>query len=85
MHANEFKMLRSTLKQARESLASSPRDLREQRELEVNRLELALKKAESTVNKEKLDKVEDEALNKFAKEEREKRKDGKGGWWMKRC
>lgn len=83
IHSNELKTLRDSLKRARKLLASSPRDLREEREREVNRLEMAGKRTESVVNKDRRDKIEHEALSRVAKEEREKRKQGKGGWWMK--
>jgi len=35
------------------------------------------------VDKDRRKKVEQKALSQVAKEEREKRKQGKGGWWMK--
>lgn len=64
-------------------LTSSPRDLRQEREQEVQRLEQAVKRAESMVNKDKREKVEQSALSKVRKEEREKRGQGKGVWYMK--
>lgn len=83
IHSTELKTLRDNLKRAKKLLVSSPRDLREEREQEVGRLELALKRAESSVNKDKREMVEQKALASVTKEEREKRKQGKGGWWMK--
>ncbi|KAL6309916.1 hypothetical protein BKA93DRAFT_889522 [Sparassis latifolia] len=83
MHVNETKTLRNNLKRARKMLASSPRDLREEREQEVQRLERAVKRAESMVGKDRREKVEQEALRKVGKEEREKRKEGKGAWYLK--
>ncbi|KAF8898789.1 hypothetical protein BD779DRAFT_1485553 [Infundibulicybe gibba] len=82
-HKNELQTLRESLKRARKSLASSPRDLREERAQEVYRLEQAVKRAESLVNKDRRDRIEQEALGKISKEEKEKRKQGKAGWWMK--
>lgn len=64
-------------------LASSPRDQREEREQEVARLEQALKRAESNVNRDKREQIEQDALGKAKHEEREKRKAGKGAWHMK--
>ncbi|CCL99037.1 uncharacterized protein FIBRA_01046 [Fibroporia radiculosa] len=84
MHTQEMKTLRDNLKRARKLLASSPRDLREERQLEVQRLEQALKRAESSVNKDRREKVEQDALEKVTKEEREKRKAGKGAWYLKK-
>lgn len=52
---------------------------------EVQRLERAVKRAESMVNKDRREKVEEEALSKIARQEREKRKEGKGAWYMKKC
>ncbi|KZT02652.1 uncharacterized protein LAESUDRAFT_729892 [Laetiporus sulphureus 93-53] len=83
MHTEEMKALKGNLKRARELLFSSPRNLREEREKEVQRLERAFKRAESMVNKDRRGKVEEEALDRAAKEEKEKRKAGKGAWHMK--
>jgi len=66
-------------------LASSPRDLRDERQQEVNRLELAMKRAESSVNKDRREVVEQMALSQAIKEEQDRQKRGKGGWWMKEC
>lgn len=85
IHSTELSTLRENLKRARKLLASSPRDLREERQQEISRLELAVKRAESSVNKDRREMVEQKALSHVAKEEREKRKTGKGGWWLKEC
>ncbi|KAJ7706221.1 hypothetical protein B0H17DRAFT_1036258 [Mycena rosella] len=82
-HKNELRTLRENLKAARKLLVSSPRDLRAEREAEVGRLEMAVKRAESLVNKDRRAKVDQEALTKLNEAERAKRKEGKGGWWMK--
>ncbi|EDR14971.1 uncharacterized protein LACBIDRAFT_300621 [Laccaria bicolor S238N-H82] len=82
-HKTELRTLRENLKRARKFLASSPREHREEREQEVYRLEQAVKRTESLVNKDRLDQVLREALGKATKEEKTKRKQGKGGWWMK--
>ncbi|OJA17160.1 hypothetical protein AZE42_00197 [Rhizopogon vesiculosus] len=83
LHSNELKTLRESLKRARKLLANSPHDLRAEREREVGRLELAVKRGESTVNRDKREKVETDALQRATREEREKRQHGKAGWWMK--
>ena len=62
---------------------SSPRHLRQEREEEVSRLELAVKRAESTVNKEKRELAELQAFAKLKRDEKEKRKAGKKSWWLK--
>jgi ribosomal RNA-processing protein 36 len=85
IHTAELKTLRENVKRARKLLTSSPRGLLEERQQEVTRLESALKRAESSVNKDKREMVEQMALSRIAKEERDKRKQGKGGWWMKEC
>ena len=85
MHMDEKKTLKEQLKRAKKLLASSPKDLRKEREEEVQRLELAVKRAESTVNKGNKDRIEQEALDRLKKEEREKRKAGKGAWYLKNC
>ena len=83
MRHNELQILRENLKRARKLLASSPRDLREECRKEVERLELAVKRAESAVNRDKRETVEEEALSRAAKEERDKRHHGKKAYWMK--
>ncbi|KAG1885034.1 hypothetical protein F4604DRAFT_1729150 [Suillus subluteus] len=83
LHTSELDTLRSNLKLARKLLLNSPKDLRAEREREVGRLELAVKRAESSVNRDKREKVEMEALERVGKEERDKRKKGKAEWWMK--
>ncbi|GLB36115.1 putative rRNA biogenesis protein RRP36 [Lyophyllum shimeji] len=83
-HKQELQTLQENLKRARKLLASSPRDTYEERASEVQRLELAVKRAESLVNKDRRDKIEEEALTKVRREEREKRKKGKGEWHMKK-
>ncbi|KAG5649901.1 hypothetical protein H0H81_001562, partial [Sphagnurus paluster] len=82
-HKKELDTLRENLKRARRVLVSSPRDTYEERAEEVHRLELAVKRAESQVNKDRREKVEQEALAKVSKEERERRKQGKGEWHLK--
>ncbi|KAJ3532522.1 hypothetical protein NM688_g7407 [Phlebia brevispora] len=84
LHKDELTTLKDNLKRARRMLASSPRDQREAREAEVQRLERTVKRAESTVNKDKRDQIEQSAMQKAHQEEREKRKQGKGAWYMKK-
>ena len=83
MHKEELTVLRDNLKRARKLLTSSPRDLRSQRAQEVEKLERALKRAESTVNRDKREKIEEDALSQVAHEEREKQKHGKKAFYMK--
>ena len=83
MHKTELSTLKENLKRAKKMLASSPRDQREEREEEVARLEQAVKRAESSVNRDKREQVEQDALQKVKEEEKEKRKAGKGAWHMK--
>ncbi|KAK7468853.1 rRNA biogenesis protein rrp36 [Stygiomarasmius scandens] len=82
-HKTELQTLRENLKRAKKSLSSSPRDLRPEREAEIKRLELAVKRAESTVNKDRREEIEQQALEHVSKEERDKRKTGKGSWYLK--
>ncbi|KAG6849512.1 hypothetical protein H0H93_007866 [Arthromyces matolae] len=82
-HKKELETLRENLKRARKLLASSPRDVYEERADQVHKLERAVKRAESQVDKDKWDKIEQEALEKVKKEERDMRKQGKGEWHMK--
>ncbi|KAI6099328.1 hypothetical protein EV401DRAFT_2215597 [Pisolithus croceorrhizus] len=84
LHTNELETLRKNYKAARKLLANSPRDLRPAREEEVKRLELAVKRAESAVNRDARETVEAEALQRVTQAEKQKRKQGKGAWFMKR-
>ncbi|EPQ60679.1 DUF947-domain-containing protein [Gloeophyllum trabeum ATCC 11539] len=83
LHQTELKTLRDDLKRARKLLASSPRDFREERSREVDRLERAVKRAESAVNKDRREEVEHAALQRVKQEEKQKQKQGKGAWFMK--
>jgi ribosomal RNA-processing protein 36 len=83
MRQDELKTLRASLKRARKLLVSSPRDLRPEREAEVERLALAVKRGESSVNRDKRERVEQEALGVITKEERDKRQKGKQSFWLK--
>lgn len=83
MHRTELATLRDNLSRARKLLANSPRHLHDERTREVDTLERALKKAESAVHRDKRDEVEQRALERAAKEERERRAQGKGSWYMK--
>src|SRR5580765_3978416 len=65
----ELQVLRESLSKARKMLASSPRELRSEREEEVERLERAVKRAESMVNRDRTTQVEQEALSRTKKEE----------------
>ncbi|KAF9457058.1 hypothetical protein BDZ94DRAFT_1203379 [Collybia nuda] len=82
-HKTELKALQTNLQHARKILASSPQGLLSERQQEVRRLELAVKRAESIVNNDRRNKVEREAFAKVAQEEKSKRKGGKAGWWLK--
>ncbi|KAN0087581.1 protein of unknown function (DUF947) domain containing protein [Tylopilus felleus] len=84
LHDNELATLREHVKRARKLLANSPSHLRAEREEEVTRLERTMKRAESTVNLDNRERVELEALQSAKQAEKEKRKQGKAGWWMKR-
>ena len=64
-------------------LISSPRDQREEREYEIAKLEQAVKRGESNVNRDKREQIEHDALQKAKQDEKEKRKAGKGAWHMK--
>jgi len=77
--------LRSSLARARKLLANSPAHLRDERGEEVSRLERALKRTESNVERSKRDKRTREVLTNAKHEENKKRADGKGSWHMKKC
>ncbi|TFK77138.1 DUF947-domain-containing protein [Pluteus cervinus] len=81
---SELASLRENLKRARKLVLTSPRDQREEREREVEKLALAVKRAESQVNRDRTAGVEQEALRAAKGEEQEKRKQGKGSWYMKK-
>lgn len=82
---DELATLRGHFNRARKLLATSPAHLRAEREEEVKRLERAMKRAESAVNLDNQERVELKALQSAKQTEKEKRKQGKTEWWMKRC
>jgi ribosomal RNA-processing protein 36 len=84
VHRTELNVLRDNLKRARKLMQNAPRHLKDDYEAETRRIELAVKRAESTVNKERMEGVQREALRKAAKDENEKRKQGKGSWYPKK-
>lgn len=85
LRGDELSTLREHVKRAHKLLANSPSHLRAEREEEVERLEHAMKRAESAVNLDNRERVELKALQSVKKTEEDKRKQGKAGWWMKRC
>lgn len=85
MHKTELSTLKENLKRARRMLRSSPHNQREEREQEVAKLEQAFKRAESNVNRDKREKIEEDALQRAKQEEKERRKTGKRSWYMKEC
>jgi ribosomal RNA-processing protein 36 len=84
-HTNELTTLKDSLKRARKRLESASRDLRPQYEEEIEKLNLAVKRAESAVNKDRREHTESEAMRRVVADERQKRQQGKGAWWLKRC
>lgn len=85
MHKTELSTLKENLKRAKKGLVSCPHNQREEREQEVAKLEQAVKRAESNVNQDRRERIEQDALQKAKREESEKRKSGKGAWHMKEC
>ncbi|KXN90067.1 rRNA biogenesis protein RRP36 [Leucoagaricus sp. SymC.cos] len=84
VHGSELSTLRDNLKRAKKMLQNAPRHLRDDYGAEVQRLELAVKRAESVVNKERMDRIQREALQEVSKDEKDKRKQGKGEWYLKK-
>jgi len=83
-HKKEVEELKAAIKKARKQLPSTPLGLREQKEEELVNLGYALKRAESQVNKDRLDRVQREALSKAKASEKEKQDHGKKAWHMGR-
>jgi ribosomal RNA-processing protein 36 len=85
LQKSELETLKTSLKAARKALANSPQHLREEREIEVEKLERALKRSESNVSRAAREERERKVLSSAMKEETHKREEGKKGWWMKEC
>lgn len=85
MHVEELATLKENLSRARKLLANSPKHLREERAEEVQRLDFAVRRLESTVQREHRQKIEQDALDSAKKAEKEKQQYGKGQWFMKDC
>ena len=83
LQESEFSQLKTELSNARKLLAQSPEDQRSEREEDVARLQRALKRVETTVERTKREKRDRDALRKAKKEEREKQQNGKKAWFMK--
>ncbi|TFK30405.1 DUF947-domain-containing protein [Coprinopsis marcescibilis] len=83
-HKSELNTLRESLAAARKSMASCPAHLRPEREHEIERLERAVKRAESLVNRDRQEAIQQQALKKVASEEKDKQKSGKGIWYLKK-
>ncbi|KAH8835305.1 hypothetical protein DL96DRAFT_1573686 [Flagelloscypha sp. PMI_526] len=81
----ELSTLREELKRAQRRMSSVAKADRPEHEAEISRLELAVKRAESGVHKDKRDAVEQKALHEARGAEKRKRKEGKGNWWMKQA
>ncbi|KAG9315762.1 DUF947-domain-containing protein [Chiua virens] len=81
---DELSTLREHTKRARKLITNSPSHLREEREGEIQRLERATKRAESAVNLDNRERVELEAVRSAKRTEKEKGRQGKAEWWMKR-
>ncbi|KAF9453857.1 DUF947-domain-containing protein [Macrolepiota fuliginosa MF-IS2] len=84
VHKSELGTLRDNVKRARKMVDNAPRQLRDDYEAEVQRLELAVKRTESIVNKERMDRIQQQALQRVSKDEKERRKHGKGSWYPKK-
>ncbi|KAF8320317.1 DUF947-domain-containing protein [Clavulina sp. PMI_390] len=76
--------LKTSLSRARKLLANSPAHLRDDRAAEVTRLERALKRTESHVEREKRERRQREVLGAAKKAEQAKQAAGKGIWHMKK-
>jgi ribosomal RNA-processing protein 36 len=82
-HKVELENLQENLKRARE--VTCPRNLFDERDQEAKRLDLAVRRAGSMVNKHRKNMTEREALLKLTREKKEKRKKGKKHWCLKEC
>jgi ribosomal RNA-processing protein 36 len=83
-HQNELQILRDELNKAKRLLSSAPKISRTEHQREIDRLERAVKRAETSVHRDKKERIEQEAIQNAKREEFEKRKHGKGQWHMKR-
>jgi len=83
LQESEASQLKAELSNAQKLLAHSQPDERLEREEGVARLQRALKRGETAVERTKREKRDRDALRKAKKEEREKRQNGKKAWFMK--
>jgi len=82
MLSNELSTLQASLKVARKAVLSAPRVERAEKEAEVERIEGELGRVRTRKEREARERRERDALGGWKREEREKRKDGKGEWHM---
>lgn len=79
---SELSTLQSSLKLARKAVLSAPRSERAEKEAEVERIENELGRVRTRREREARERREREALGGWKREEREKRKEGKGEWHL---
>lgn len=84
VRSQELETLKQNLSRAKKLLASSPAHLREERGREVEKLERAVRRTESTIERSKREAFERDVLLKAKREERERRLQGKKAWYMKK-
>lgn len=85
VRSQELETLKQNLSRAKKLLASSPAHLREERGREVEKLERAVRRTESTIERSKREAFERDVLLKAKREERERRLQGKKAWYMKKA
>ena len=82
LQQSEVASLKLALKAARKAAANSSKVTKEAREEEVRKLQKALKRTESMVEKSRRDVRERETISEVKKQEKKKQEDGKKPWYM---
>lgn len=80
----ELSTLKENLKRARKMLRVSPSEMYAAREMEVDRLERAVKRVENEVHLDERNKIERDAMRRVREEEKERRSKGKREWYLKK-
>lgn len=81
----EAKKIRHTIRDIKKSLPEALPNTRQQEIKRIEELKKTLNRTETSIKKARKEAREREVLMQARKEEKERRKDGKGEWYLKDC
>ncbi|KAG8849593.1 rRNA biogenesis protein rrp36 [Serendipita sp. 411] len=84
LRTEELDAIKRDLSRAKRLLANSPAHLRDERGIEVEKLERTMKRTESTIERSKREAFERDVVLTMKRDERQKRSEGKKEWHWKK-